>query len=1332
VNCCIEGLQFSRPSTYSGASVLLQTTGPAVTFSFSHNILKAADQTNDTADHGGFEIYEAGSSIVKVWNNIVYDFNHATSSNNQFGIFNISEGISGYFYNNTVINCDYGIAGYLEFIEVINNITQDCNDGYNGYISDNANTDYNISNLSNDFPGSNSQNSTTLTFADKDGDDFHLDSTDTEAIGDGLDLSSTFSDDIDGDLRSSWDIGADENGAASNSAPSAPTALYSNSNSAQSGQTNPSGITDSTPAFSAIYNDPDSGDIANKYRVEVNTASNFSGTVMWDSGAGGTSMSNTPEGSRSPDIIYAGSPLSDNTTYYWRITFWDDGNTEGAASAVQNFATGTILSYASFEYRKSIEIDRTKIANPAGTLPIAFDALYTAQTPDTGAISLSWSHTVGSGSEGVVIVAVSTRTAATISSVTFGGTDITSNLIGSSVYSGYSAVYMYYMKNPSVGSNTVEVTQTGSVRFVGASTSFFNVDQTTPFGTFVPGTGYNDYPSVNVTKAAGQVVVAVLASPNSVAADKGIANHQVERWDRATADGTPANNIRGAGALATGSGASASIQWDLGASTHWAIGGVAVRPTTNSPPQITTVADYPLLYSVTDTDLRDHVASANGYDILFRALDDDTCGGVGLAPCTLDHEIEKYVSSTGKLVAWVRLPSVNGAAASSNTWIYIYYGNSSITQPTQNKNGVWDSDFMEVWHLGEESGNPADSTSNNYTGTIQTPANVTQDAAGNNTPAYHFAGGSGIPSYLTFTDGTLTANAPYTIEGWFYIDTTVPTWWVGFVTKDRDTANPEATANWAGLWTQGTGLVSSGAIYNKGNNLDGSTLSAGQWYYGVAVFDGGLRTLYLNGQRDPAALVSSPTVYLADMTLPLRINQDMSGGSSMTGVTDEVRVSTAVRSPGWILTTYNNMNDPGDIGSPGFYTVGAEDYDWVGPCWDGNYAYRKKMTITAGTDDIPAGYSVSVTFDHAALVSAGKSLASGDDLRVVHWDGSSWTEIDRAVDPLSTWNNGSTKIWFALVDPITASNSDGTYYLHYGYSSAVSPPDEWANVFMVGDDFNDGALTSGLTTSSAGTASISETGGEAFIDLGTNENADAGIIVTADPLPSDKKFAIRHKVKLVSGGGVNYAPAEVKAIGIAQWDEPGPTVADSSIEGTRRRIVALHFVDDQAWIQYNPDGHGGSQQASWDGTNWAISTWEKWSDLSLDTYYIYDLISNGTNWYVRVSNASGTVLTETDPVAWSVIENYDPGDPLWFYWGEVYTNAYYADQKSDWVYVRKYVDSEPTISVSGEENGCDGEATAVSLVSFTAKGAGAAVEVEWTTAQEVANAGFNLYRADSP
>ncbi|KPJ58208.1 MAG: hypothetical protein AMJ46_14510, partial [Latescibacteria bacterium DG_63] len=418
-------------------------------------------------------------------------------------------------------------------------------------------------------------------------------------------------------------------------------------------------------------------------------------------------------------------------------------------------------------------------------------------------------------------------------------------------------------------------------------------------------------------------------------------------------------------------------------------------------------------------------------------------------------------------------------------------------------------------------------------------------------------------------------------------------------------------------------------------------------------------------------------------------------------------------SPAFKIRNYRSLDDPKTVYRDGTKLEKGADYNaavipfseaWYFTWWDSSYAYRKKITVSAGSESVPSGYSASVTFDHAALVNAvpsSKSLASGDDIRIARWDGSTWTELDRVLDPLSSWNDGSTKIWFSLVDPISASSSDSSYYLYYGNISASGPPDDWANVFMVGDDFNDGTLTSGMTTSTAGAASITETGGEAVIDLGTDENADAGILVTTNALPDDKKFVIRHKTKLVSGGGVNYAPAEVKAIGISQYNTR-PTVADSSIEGTRRRIVALHFVDDQAWIQYNPDAHGGSQQASWDGTTWALSTWAKWGDLSLDTYYIYDLISNGTNWYVRVSDANGSEITTTTPVAWSIIEDYDPGDPFWFYLGEVYTNAYYADQKSDWVYVRKYVDSEPSASAGNEEtNGSPDPVTQLGAGGFT-------------------------------
>ena len=87
--------------------------------------------------------------------------------------------------------------------------------------------------------------------------------------------------------------------------------------------------------------------------------------------------------------------------------------------------------------------------------------------------------------------------------------------------------------------------------------------------------------------------------------------------------------------------------------------------------------------------------------------------------CTLNYEVESYNATTGALVAWVMIPSVNTISASSNTVIYIYFGNSGITASLQNATGVWDSNYSAVWHMSDSAATKTvnDSTSNNNDGT---------------------------------------------------------------------------------------------------------------------------------------------------------------------------------------------------------------------------------------------------------------------------------------------------------------------------------------------------------------------------------------------------------------------------------------------------------------------------------------------------------------------------------------------------------------------------------------------------------------------------------------
>lgn len=112
-------------------------------------------------------------------------------------------------------------------------------------------------------------------------------------------------------------------------APNAPTSLETEE------AVNPIQVEDITPEFSAIHTDPD-GDAATAYRIQVNTASDFTGTMMWESNK--QNMSSTSHSNRSPEIPYAGTTLAkDGTKYYWRIKFFDSKNAESSWSQVANF-----------------------------------------------------------------------------------------------------------------------------------------------------------------------------------------------------------------------------------------------------------------------------------------------------------------------------------------------------------------------------------------------------------------------------------------------------------------------------------------------------------------------------------------------------------------------------------------------------------------------------------------------------------------------------------------------------------------------------------------------------------------------------------------------------------------------------------------------------------------------------------------------------------------------------------------------------------------------------------------------------------------------------------
>jgi hypothetical protein len=110
------------------------------------------------------------------------------------------------------------------------------------------------------------------------------------------------------------------------------------------GEINPTSIMNLVPYFSAIFSDPENDDTGYAYQVQVNTSSDFLGSVIWDSEKIVFTSSILNE-DRSPNIQYAGTTLTyDGTTYYWRIKFWDDKNNESEWSETATFSVNATPS----------------------------------------------------------------------------------------------------------------------------------------------------------------------------------------------------------------------------------------------------------------------------------------------------------------------------------------------------------------------------------------------------------------------------------------------------------------------------------------------------------------------------------------------------------------------------------------------------------------------------------------------------------------------------------------------------------------------------------------------------------------------------------------------------------------------------------------------------------------------------------------------------------------------------------------------------------------------------------------------------------------------------
>ncbi|MEM2589387.1 MAG: DUF2341 domain-containing protein [Candidatus Bathyarchaeia archaeon] len=412
--------------------------------------------------------------------------------------------------------------------------------------------------------------------------------------------------------------------------------------------------------------------------------------------------------------------------------------------------------------------------------------------------------------------------------------------------------------------------------------------------------------------------------------------------------------------------------------------------------------NFPVLIDLTDPYLKTK-AQPDGADILFTDQNQ----------VKLSHEIEHYDNITGRLIAWVKVPSLSSTV---NTVIYMYYGNS-YCENQQNPTEVWTENYKLVLHLNEETGVHQDSTV--YRNNGLTFGNLTQGAVGHIGNCVEFNGG-----YIELPK-VCTNESQFTFSAWVY---------------------PRAGARYIiSEWYSSQGaFLQVSSDYSKIdfyiNDLAVSApITFNSWYYVVGAFDGATARLYINDCLPVSKSASNPqwpsqNMYIGDRSDHTR---------KFYGFIDEVRVSSIARSQSWILTEYNNQLNPST-----FYTICPEEEFFTSEAYL-TVLIEGEGLVTKIPDSEKYAYGTLVKL--MAVASAGYTFS--------HWEGNLTGDKNPATI-LMTGNKTVKAVFIKSEYTLTINvegsgsvsrNDTGPYYYGSVVQLTATPDPHWEFVEWSGD-----------------------------------------------------------------------------------------------------------------------------------------------------------------------------------------------------------------------------------------------------------------------------------------
>jgi len=640
----------------------------------------------------------------------------------------------------------------------------------------------------------------------------------------------------------------------------------------------------------------------------------------------------------------------------------------------------------------------------------------------------------------------------------------------------------------------------------------------------------------------------------------------------------------------------------------------------------------------------------------------------------LNFWVEKVEGTSPNRVAycWVKITD----NLDNNVDIYCYYGNSNADNVSSITNTFIReiSNLKGAWHCDENSGDTIeDSSGNNYDGTKH-GATWTDGKFGS---ALNFDGDDYVDLGDILDDVFAGVDKKFSFSLWIKPSAQMTNNQI--IVKNADSAcsenqrqfifrlfndsKPEFLYYCSLTATDYRGVLGSTPI----TNLD-------KWYHLVVTYDGSVDTndgldrvkIYVDGQAESTSLDLSGgnlgDIQNGTSHLGFGKHLNSSGGPCgntgyFNGIMDEIFIFDKVLTAEEISDLYNNYgytttNYSGKIlvrkrtdPEPNFSASSFEeklgavyiDAYLLKTGWLSNWNYRRKITITNNVISNLSDFQVKIELDSSNF-DFSKAKNDGSDIRITDDDGTTLLKYW-----LQKWDSANSKgiIWVKV--PLISGNSEKNIYLYYGNSEA-SDAQEPKNVFL---DYSDGNYENEWSENSSNLTVSNENGELKFYATGSGSDRYAEKTFNV----SEVKYVVEFRIRVSEYGDHDYFFA-------------------SGIDG--------NAFDNKMWQlvhPYSEDQDGSYYQDT--------SEHLLYSPISMGTYYRYKIIVNEANeikYYIyddndnQLANASTTSFggspTDVDNLKFGPITSYSQ------------TQLAYIS----WIFTRKYVSTEPSLSIGSEES----------------------------------------------